>query len=121
MPQIYHLAPAQRWAEWPDTKPYLPAEYDADGFIHCTKGDALMLRVANHHYRATAGAFVLVVLDTDLLTSDLRWEAPKDNLALLFPHIYGPINHEAVVEVRAVLRAADGIFVGWGEPELPRR
>ena len=39
--------------------------------------------------------------------------APADDMALLFPHIYGPIDHAAVLEVRAVRRAEDGEFLGW--------
>jgi uncharacterized protein (DUF952 family) len=110
---IYHLAPAERWRAWPADRPYLPAEYAADGFVHCTAGDALMLKVANRFYHDTAGDFVLLVLDPARLRSELRWEPSGDDLATLFPHIYGPIDRAAVVEVRAVRRAADGTFIGW--------
>ncbi|GAB4115311.1 MAG: DUF952 domain-containing protein [Roseiflexaceae bacterium] len=110
MAQIYHLAPAARWQAWPSDRPYLPAEYEQDGFIHCTAGDALMLRVANHFYRQVVGAFVILVIDTELLTAELRWEQPSDTLAPLFPHIYGPINHAAIMTVRAIRRGDDGTF-----------
>jgi len=110
---IYHLAPAARWRDWPGAQPYLPAEYDADGFIHCTAGDALMIAVANRFYRATAGEYVLLVIDPARLTAALKWEASGDDLAALFPHIYGPIDRAAVQDVRAVKRAADGEFLGW--------
>ena len=113
MQQIYHLAPAGRWRDWPSEQPYLPAEYDADGFVHCTAGDQLMLAVANRFYRATPGDFVLLMIDPALLTAPLKWEAPADDMALLFPHIYGPIDHAAVLEMRAVRRAEDGDFLGW--------
>jgi uncharacterized protein (DUF952 family) len=110
---LYHLAPADRWHDWPSERPYLPAEYDADGFVHCTAGDTLMLAVANRFYRATPGDFVLLVIDPARLTAPLKWEASGDDLAPLFPHIYGPIDRAAVLEVRAVRRAADGEFLGW--------
>jgi uncharacterized protein (DUF952 family) len=113
MQQIYHLAPARRWHGWPSDQPYLPAEYDADGFIHCTAGDDLMLAVANRFYRAAPGDFVLLVIDAVRLSAPLKWEASTDDLAPLFPHIYGPIDRAAVLEVRAVRRAADGEFLGW--------
>ena len=63
MKAIFHLAPAARWRDWPAEQPYLPAEYAADGFIHCTAGDELMLQVANRFYRDVPGAFVLLVID----------------------------------------------------------
>lgn len=113
MALIYHLAPASRWRSWPEGQPYLPAEYAAEGFIHCTAGDELMLKVANRFYRATPGDFVLLVLDPARLTARLEWEPSPDDLAPLFPHIYGPIDRAAIVEARQVSRAADGTFQGW--------
>jgi uncharacterized protein (DUF952 family) len=113
MDTIYHLAPADRWHNWPAEQPYLPAEYDADGFVHCTAGDELMLRIANGFYRSTPGDFVLLVLDPARLTAPLKWEQSTDGLDMLFPHIYGPIDRAAVVEVRDVRRGADGEFLGW--------
>jgi uncharacterized protein (DUF952 family) len=113
MTTIYHLAPAARWRDWPANTPYLPAEYDADGFIHCTAGDALMLEVANTFYRDAPGDFVLLLIDTERLTSPLKWERSTDGLASVFPHIYGPIDLTAVVEVRPARRGANGEFLGW--------
>ena len=113
MPIVYHLAPAERWNAWPQNRPYLPSEYERDGFIHCTAGDDLMLRVANQYYRATPGDFVLLVIDTDTLSSPVRWEQPPDALAPEFPHIYGAIDRQAVIAVKQVRRAADGTFLGW--------
>lgn len=113
MKLIYHLAPAARWSAWPADTPYLPAEYEADGFIHCTAGDDLMLQVANHFYRDTAGDFVLLVIDPERLSAPLRWEESTDTLAPLFPHIYGAINREAIMEVKPVQRSAGGEFLGW--------
>ncbi|MFL5806686.1 MAG: DUF952 domain-containing protein [Roseiflexaceae bacterium] len=110
---IYHLAPAARWRDWPGGTPYLPAEYGADGFVHCTAGDGLMLEVANTFYRDAPGDFVLLVIEPDRLTAPLKWERSTDGLAQLFPHIYGPIDGAAVVEVRPVRRGIDGAFLGW--------
>jgi uncharacterized protein (DUF952 family) len=113
MTLIYHLAPAARWRNWPAGAPYLPAEYEADGFIHCTAGDELMLKVANAVYRGAPGDFVLLVIDPQRLTTPLKWERSTDALAALFPHIYGPIDRMAIVEVRIVKRGQDGQFLGW--------
>ena len=120
MALIYHLAPAVRWGGWPADQPYLPAEYAAEGFIHCTLGDAVMLGVANRFYRSAPGEFVLLVIDPEQISAPLRWEPPVHPAgaagpaaAPLFPHIYGPIDRAAVIEVRAVRRAPDGEFLGW--------
>jgi uncharacterized protein (DUF952 family) len=113
MDTIYHLAPAARWRDWPAGAPYLPAEYDVDGFVHCTAGDELMLRVANVVYRDVPGDFVLLVIDPQQLVAPLKWELSTDGLATVFPHIYGPIDRAAILEVRAISRGADGTFLGW--------
>lgn len=42
---------------------------------------------------------VLLVIDTDLLTSPWRAEQ-LDGADQLYPHIYGPLNLNAVTEVR---------------------
>ncbi len=112
MSTIYHLCPAARWNAWPAQTPYLPEPYEQDGFIHCTAGDDLLIRVANTFYRGVPGDFVVLVVETNLLTSRLEWEAPTpgDTLAPLFPHIYGPINPSAIVDVRRMARDASGAF-----------
>ncbi len=112
MPTIYHLVAHDRWREWPADADYLPAEYAHDGFIHCTQGDELMLQVANRFYRNTPGEFLLLVLDTGRLTAPLKWERPADELAPLFPHIYGPINRDAIIGEREMVRDTSGNFIG---------
>jgi uncharacterized protein (DUF952 family) len=114
MDAIYHLAPAGRWRAWSPGTAYLPAEYERDGFIHLTRGQALMLRVANRFYRAATGDFVLLEVDPSRLRAPLRWEAGSHGEAELFPHLYGPLDYDAVVAVHAVRRDADGAFVGFG-------
>jgi uncharacterized protein (DUF952 family) len=117
---IYHLAPAARWQTWPAGVPYVPAEYEADRFIHCTAGDDLMLKVANRFYRAAPGDFVLLAIDPARLSAPVKWEPPAHPDGAepaatepLFPHIYGPIERAAIAEVRPVRRAPDGEFLGW--------
>jgi uncharacterized protein (DUF952 family) len=117
MSLIYHLAPATRWHTWSKDKPYLPSQYDDEGFIHCTSGDELMVKVANRFYKNTSGDYVLLGIDTTKLdesTSPIKWEKATD-FDSLFPHIYGPIDHKAVVEVRLAQRTDDGTFVGWSK------
>jgi uncharacterized protein (DUF952 family) len=85
------------------------ADSSADeGFIHCSKADQI-LRVADSFFRGQHD-LVLMVIDPGRLTSKLRWELGTDLATELFPHIYGPINLEAVLEVFNFEPAADGKF-----------
>jgi uncharacterized protein (DUF952 family) len=118
MALIHHLVPAAEWAALPPTQPYLPAAYAADGFIHCTTLPAVLLEVANRFYQDAAGPFLVLDIDPARLTSELRYEAPlppapagSPLAGVQFPHIYGPLNREAVVAVRPAQRAPDGRFM----------
>jgi uncharacterized protein (DUF952 family) len=64
--------------------------------------------VADAFYRGIMG-FVLLVIEPDRLTAELRDEA-LEALGEVFPHIYGPLNLDAVVEVLPFEPAKDGSF-----------
>ena len=50
----------------------------------------------------------LLCIDPELLTSTLRYEPSADAFAGEVPHVYGPIDVEAVVKVVPWERGADG-------------
>lgn len=107
----YHLVPeavwdAQRAHEW-----YTPETYAEDGFIHCTNGLDRLLTVANMFYVADARAFRVLVLDLKAIRLKVRY----DDEGRLFPHIYGPLNSEAVIGELTVTRADGGTFVAIDE------
>jgi len=115
---IHHLALAAEYAATPAGQPYLPAAYAADGFIHCTLEPDVLLVVANRFYQGAPGEFVVLDVDPARLAAEVRYEAgqppaPEGSVlaGVLFPHIYGPINCEAVVAVRQARRAPDGRFL----------
>ncbi|HLY28244.1 MAG TPA: DUF952 domain-containing protein, partial [Aggregatilineales bacterium] len=108
---IYHITRAEYYAAQPPDRPYLPEAYAKDGFIHCTRGADLMATVANKHYRRTPGDFLMLVLSTRALTSPLKYESFDAELPFPFPHIYGPINRDAILEVVKMKRASDGTFL----------
>jgi uncharacterized protein (DUF952 family) len=78
------------------------------GFIHCSKAGQI-LRVANLVFAGQHG-LVLLEIDPGRLTSLLRWEPGADLATELFPHIYGPINLDAVLHVIDFEPGPDGKF-----------
>jgi uncharacterized protein (DUF952 family)/predicted TIM-barrel fold metal-dependent hydrolase len=110
-----HLIPAARWEAWrAEADPaarYEPAGFLAEGFVHCTDGDAEMLAVANRFYAGDPGAFVVLDLDLALVGAPWRYDDPGSP----YPHVYGPLRRDAVRGVRPVVRDAAGRFVGYGE------
>jgi uncharacterized protein (DUF952 family) len=111
---IYHLTPAEYFNTLPADKPYLPREYDRDGFIHCSKGEERLLLVADTIYRRVPGDFLLLVIDERKVTSPVKYENVG---GILFPHIYGALNREAIARVISIGRRADGTFLPIGEPD----
>jgi uncharacterized protein (DUF952 family) len=105
----YHLVPVPVWEERGGAPTYVPEAYEQDGFIHTTNGLDPLLQVANMFYTSDQRPFMVLVLDTTKLTSDLRY----DDDGQIYPHIYGPLNTDAVTGTLAVDRDRDGRFVGF--------
>ena len=105
---IYHLVPIDYWETQPADRPYVPADFEREGFIHCTSGDEQIAVVANRYYRNDPREWLMLVLDEQAVTSEIKYEPGRDGL--LYPHIYGSLNRDAIREVLPVPRDADGTF-----------
>lgn len=105
---IYHLVPIDYWETQPTDQPYTPADYVRDGFIHCTQGADQLAVVANRYYRNDPQAWMVLVLDEQAITAQVKYESGGDGL--LYPHIYGGLNRDAIREVLPMPRDPDGTF-----------
>lgn len=94
---IYHIASRAGWQSAQKSGSYTADSLAAEGFIHCSKAEQVA-GVAGRFYAGRRG-LVLLVIDPQKLTSDLRYEPGSDKPDELFPHIYGPLNLEAVASV----------------------
>ncbi|MFB9393728.1 DUF952 domain-containing protein [Streptomyces coeruleoprunus] len=101
---LFHVVPLDEWSADPGDA-YRPASLASEGFVHCSADEAAALAIAEAHYRDTAGPLLVLVVDEELLTPEVRWEGSEDEL---FPHVYGPVDRRAVVDVLEVRRDADG-------------
>lgn len=101
---IYHITTSGAWLEARQTGEYRADSLDSEGFIHCSTR-AQVLPVAQRFYAGQTG-LLLLKIDPARLSSTLRWEPPSGGSPPPgvpdgdpFPHIYGPINLDAVVNV----------------------
>jgi uncharacterized protein (DUF952 family) len=108
---IYHLVPRDYWEAQPTDRPYMPPDYESEGFIHCTRGDEQLAVVANRYYWHDPREWLVLVLDEQAVTAQIKYEPGSD--LKLYPHIYGALNRDAIREVRRMPRAADGTFMTW--------
>ncbi|MCU1360684.1 MAG: hypothetical protein JWN99_1973 [Ilumatobacteraceae bacterium] len=97
---IFHIADRDRWlaslAEGRYTASTIERELADEGFIHLSTSE----QVAGVLQRFYVGVPNLVLLHVDeaLLTAPLVYEQLGDAPAP-FPHLYGPLNTDAVVQV----------------------
>ena len=112
---IYHITSRTAWNEARQRGDYRAASLETEGFIHCST-DKQVIPVAEKFYKGQQD-LILLVIEPALLTSDLKWEPPSGGAPPpgvpegdLFPHIYGPINLEAVVQVLDLQSAPDGKY-----------
>lgn len=100
---ILHITSKQEWLDAQTRGEYVAPSLMSEGFIHCSI-DKQILNVANAFYRGRTDLVVLS-LDETRIRSKVKWEAPAgppaENIseADLFPHVYGPINLDAIASV----------------------
>lgn len=107
----FHLLPEEIWLAHQGLDAYTPERYADDGFVHCTDGETLMLEVGDRYYQGDPRSYLVLDVDLDAITAQAIYEDDAQR----YPHVYGPIEHDAVRRVRHVVRAADGSFVAIGE------
>lgn len=67
------------------------------GFVHCARAE--QVEGVRAMFYADVETLVLLTIDTDRLTSPWQLD-PVPGAELSFPHVYGPINLDAIVETR---------------------
>ena len=102
--RLFHLALARDWAAARAAGEYTVSTRGRtlveEGFIHASRADQ-WAGVRERFYADVTEPLVLLVIDPSRLTAQVREEAVP-GLDETFPHIYGPIDLDAVVEVVAL-------------------
>ena len=105
-PHIFHFTPKELWnAKNPSD--YLPKGFDSEGFIHCSFSHQLFRSVNKHADKSKT--HVVLKINPKALTSKLVYENTSGGTED-YPHIYGPINREAILEEFDLVFTADGSF-----------
>jgi len=104
---IFHITTSAAWERGLADGNYRPEAFPIDGFIHCSTSDQV-IQVANIRFQGQSG-LVLLSIDADKVMPEIVYENLEGGQQL-FPHIYGGLNVDAVVEVLDFEPGADGCF-----------
>ena len=107
MSEVFHITTRPLWEAARASGEYRGETLETEGFIHASD-DRQLLDTANRFYRSVDDLIVLRI-DTDRLHSRLVRE-PAAGRDELFPHIYGPIHVDAVMETIPLVADEQGIF-----------
>jgi uncharacterized protein (DUF952 family) len=109
---ILHILRRAEWEEAVRRGSYRPSSIDAEGFIHCSTLSQAV-ETARTFFRG-APDLLLLRIDESKVAAEVRFQAPAvpgdARPGTLFPHVYGPLNLDAVVEVIEFPCEADGTF-----------
>lgn len=102
--RIFHIATAADWRRALESGSYTTStvgvSLEEEGFIHASRRDQVP-GVFDRYYRGLREDLVLLTVDTARLRSEVRVEPVGDDT---YPHVYGPIDREAVVDVVPLTR-----------------
>lgn len=105
MSRIYKILPAADWEAALAAGAYAGSAVDlADGFIHFSAADQVA-ETAAKHFHGQAG-LLLLELEAAALGAGLRWEPSRGGA--LFPHLYGLLPVDAVLEAHPFPLGEDG-------------
>src|SRR6266446_4544153 len=105
---IFHITTREAWAKPTAVgncedkvaaeRAYRTEMLPIEGFIHCSTPDQV-IQVANARFRGQTG-LVLLSINPDRVSAEIRYENLEGGQQM-FPHVYGEINSDAVVQVSA--------------------
>ncbi|PWH16647.1 MAG: DUF952 domain-containing protein [Anaerolineae bacterium] len=113
---MYHICTRAAWQKALENSEYRPESLEREGFIHFSERHEL-LNVANAFYRGQ-GDLVVLIVETERLKAELCYEPPLhprhvdfpvSNTAL-FPHLYGALNLDAVIDTIEFIPDKNGWF-----------
>ncbi|MDZ7680338.1 MAG: DUF952 domain-containing protein [Fodinibius sp.] len=104
---LFHITTQEHWKEFQKDGSYVPESLDTEGFIHCSSGSQLE-DTANRLF-GDEDEILLLVIDASMIRDDVKYE-DDDDIGEKFPHIYGAISVNAVIDKIKVKAEKNGKF-----------
>ncbi|MEP0869217.1 DUF952 domain-containing protein [Trichocoleus desertorum AS-A10] len=106
MPVIFHITSTSQWEQAQLAGIYQGDTLASEGFIHCSTLQQVE-GVANRYFTGQTD-LLLLCINSDQVQAEIKYEALVGDEA--YPHIYGPLNLDAVAQVVSWAPEPDGIF-----------
>ena len=104
--KIYHIVTPADWQQWATLPTFEAASLQTEGFIHCST--ASQIAGVLERYYSEVPDLLLLHISEEALGDKLVYE-PSTNQEL-FPHLYGPLDKNAIVEISTL--KTNGLFIG---------
>ena len=93
---IYHICTVSEWKDQNNSEYYMHKSIENEGFIHCSFKH--QIKGVMERYFEDQKDLLLLIIDSDKITHELKIE--KAPIGDSFPHIYGPLNKSAILEIK---------------------
>jgi uncharacterized protein (TIGR00299 family) protein len=102
---LLHIVGGGRWREFEAAEAYTHPSLEDTGFVHLSPAHRVVGVAQYNHADETDPR--LLVIDPDAVTAEIRYEEMPSGA---FPHCYGPIDADAIVDVLDFPRTEDGRY-----------
>ncbi len=104
---IYHITTIEDWEAQRHLTIFTDPSLQTKGFIHCSNGNQVAA-IATALFLGRKD-LIVISIDESQLSSRVVWEN-SGGAEEHFPHVYGPIQKEAIVSVDPLEPNSDGSF-----------
>lgn len=104
---ITHIVESEKWEKAKKLGYYKHESLSKEGFIHCSSPQQV-LKIANSLYKGQEN-LLLLLIDERKVKPEIKWEDLYD-LKELYPHIYGVLNMDSVINIYEFKPRSDGTF-----------
>jgi uncharacterized protein (DUF952 family) len=102
---ILHITKREDWEQAKQAGIYRGDPLDSEGFIHCSTFQQIV-KTANRFFYNQTG-LVILCIESDKVKAEIKYENVENQY---FPHIYGALNIDAVIQVVEFEPRDDGKF-----------
>lgn len=104
---LFHITTKENWKRDKTDRNYKPESLETKGFIPCSDGNQLE-ETANRLF-SDKNKILLLVIDVSTLGENVKYEEDEE-VGEKFPHLYGPLNANAVIDEIEISAEKDGQF-----------